>query len=215
MKWTEAKVRFGTVLLLWAMVMLNGCDSPHEQVLVTDFDIFREGDLVLRCGCGMESKAVTQASKSAYSHIGLLHKDEQSGHWMVVHAVPGEAKQEEPEWLKCEEIGEFFAFDRAIRGAWMRVDCPDSIAAKAADYALEKVRQKVEFDNDYAISDTSQLYCTELVWRAYLQQGIDLSNKQRHDVPTFFSTDGECIYPSDIQNSNIILFVKPFKSKQL
>ena len=157
---------------------------------------------------------VTEASRSSYSHIGILHYDSLTARWMVVHAVPGEAEAGEPEYLKSEPIEEFYAADRAFQGAWARVDCADSIAAEAARYALQKVAERVEFDNDYQLSDTMQLYCTELIWQAYLHQGIDLSDQQRHDVPLFVCKDGECIFPSDIEKSTKTIYVKPFKTKE-
>ena len=202
-----------TELLLLMAVLLCGCAEHHDRVVLTGLEDFREGDLVLRCGYGAESRMVTEASQSIYSHIGILHYDTPSAQWQVIHAVPGEAEKGEPEWLKAESISEFYASDRASCGAWMRVDCPDSIAASAARYALQKVKEQVEFDNDYLLSDTTQIYCTELVWQAYLHQGIDLSEGHRHEVPTVFSADGACIFPCDIEKSTKILYVKPFKTK--
>ena len=200
-------------LLLLTALLLCGCAEHYDIVDVTGQEDFREGDLVLRCGYGAESKVVTEASQSIYSHIGILHYDTPSAQWQVIHAVPGEAEKGEPEWLKAESISEFYASDRASCGAWMRVDCSDSIAAAAARYALQKVEEQVEFDNDYLLSDTTQIYCTELVWQAYLHQGIDLSEGHRHEVPSIFSKDGACIFPCDIEKSTKILYVKPFKTK--
>lgn len=201
-------------LLLPLALLLNACAERHETVVLTGHEAFREGDLVFRCGSGAESRMVTEASRSSYSHIGILHYDSLTARWMVVHAVPGEAEAGEPEYLKSEPIEEFYAADRAFQGAWARVDCADSIAAEAARYALQKVAERVEFDNDYQLSDTMQLYCTELIWQAYLHQGIDLSDQQRHDVPLFVCKDGECIFPSDIEKSTKTIYVKPFKTKE-
>ncbi|MBR6202489.1 MAG: hypothetical protein IKQ62_05760 [Bacteroidaceae bacterium] len=200
--------------LLWVALLLLGCGEPQEVVVLTGEEAFREGDLVMRCGYGVESKAVTEASQSIYSHIGMLHYDGLLGQWMVVHAVPDEAERGEPEWLKCERLSDFYAADRAMRGAWMRVDCSDAVAGAAVRYALQKVKQKVVFDNDYLLSDTTSLYCTELIWQAYLHQGIDLSDSRRHDVPLLFSKDGECIFPVDIEESDKILFVQPLKTQR-
>lgn len=200
-------------LLLLTALLLCGCAERRDIVEVTGQEGFREGDLVLRCGYGAESKVVAEASQSIYSHIGILHYDTPSAQWQVIHAVPGEAEKGEPEWLKAESISEFYASDRASCGAWMRVDCPDSIAASAARYALQKVEEQVAFDNDYLLSDTTQIYCTELVWQAYLHQGIDLSEGHRHEVPSIFSKDGACIFPCDIEKSTKIIYVKPFKTK--
>ena len=197
-------------LLLLTALLLCGCAEHYDIVEVTGQEDFREGDLVLRCGYGAESKVVTEASQSIYSHIGILHYDKLTAQWQVIHAVPGEAERGEPERLKAEPISVFYAPDRAIRGAWLRVNCPDNIADEATRYALQKVTEQVEFDNDYLLSDTTQIYCTELVWLAYLHQGIDLSEGHRHQVPSLFSQDGECIFPCDIEKSSFIIFVQPF-----
>jgi uncharacterized protein YycO len=206
-------VKLADIILLMAL-LLCGCTRYQEKVVLTGQDEFREGDLVLRCGNGAESRVVTEASNSIYSHIGILHYDTLQAQWMVIHAVPGEAERGVPEYLKCELLSDFYAADRAVRGAWMRVDCSDSIAAKATRYALRKVEERVEFDNDYLLSDTLQIYCTELVWQAYLHQGIDLSEGHRHEVPSLFSQDGECIFPCDIETSSKIKYVQPFKTQQ-
>ena len=201
------------VALLW---LVAGCSKPATTVVeLSGEETFRDGDLILRCGHGLESQAVTYQSGSTYSHIGLLQYDSLQHVWMVIHAVPGEAPQGEPEYLKREPIREFFLPERATVGAYARVNCSDSIARQAARYAEQKVRDRVVFDNDYALLDTSQLYCSELVWQAYLHQGIDLSDSVRQEVPWTFCREGEAIFPSTITNSSKLLYVKPFKTKTL
>ena len=193
---------------------LSACTArPHSvEVLYLDAEPeWREGDVVFRNGLGTESRAVTITSRGHYSHVGLLHHDSISG-WQVVHAVPGE---DDPEYLKAEPVAVFFDSYRAQSGAWARIDCSDSIAAAAIWYALEKVEQRVLFDNDYLLDDTTQLYCTELVWRSYLSQGIDITDGQRHSVITLVSDEGECIFPDNIEKSRTTLFVKPLKTKVL
>lgn len=204
-------LRFCSML---SLLLFCACSEHRTSVVLTDGECFREGDLVLRCGYGAESQVVTEASQSAYSHIGILHRDSLTGGWMVIHAVPGEAEKDEPEYVKCEPLSRFYAADRAMCGAWMRVDCPDSIASAASRYAWQKAEARVEFDNDYQISDTTLLYCTELVWQAYLHQGIDLSDGHRHPVPTLVCKDGECIFPNDMAESTKILYVKPFNTQE-
>lgn len=196
------------------LFVLGGCEH-RERVLVEGVELFRDGDMVFRCGYGAESRAVTEHSGAGYSHIGMLCFDSLLGEWMVLHAVPGESRPGEPEYLKRESITTFFASDRARRGAWMRVDCSDSIAALAARYCERKVAERVVFDNDYLLADTTQLYCCELVWRAYLAQGVDITCGERLGVPAFFCKEGESIFPSNIENSKTTLFVKHFKSVQL
>ncbi|NLV53702.1 MAG: hypothetical protein GXY64_10645 [Bacteroidales bacterium] len=200
-------------LAIVCVTLLDACLDRHEQVVVTGQEDFREGDLVLRCGCGAESRLITESSNSSYSHIGILHYDSLASEWMVVHAVPGEAEGNHPEWVKLESLTAFFSYERAVRGAWMRVGCGDSIAEAAARYALTKVEQRVEFDSDYLLSDTTRLYCSELVWQAYLHQGLDVSGGKRHEVPSIISKERKCIFPCDIQESKLIQYFQPLKTK--
>ena len=206
-------VKLADIILLMAL-LLCGCTRYHEKVVLTGQDEFREGDLVLRCGNGAESRVVTEASNSIYSHIGILHYDTLQAQWMVIHAVPGENAPGEPEYLKREPLTDFFAPMTAQCGAWMRIDCSDEAAKRAAEYCRLKADEHVLFDNDYLLEDSTELYCCELVWRAYLREGIDISDGHRGDVPTVICKEGECIFPSHIENSKNTLFVKQFKTKK-
>jgi len=176
---------------------------------------FRDGDLVLRCGNGLESFLVTLGSHSEYSHIGILLYDSTEGGWHVIHAVPKETPEGIPEYIKNEPIRDFYSRNRAIKGAWLRIRCPDETSRRAALYSLHKYEEHVTFDNNYLLQDTSQMYCSELVWQAYLHQGIDVSDGVRHDIPSIIGKEGKCIYPSDIENGSNTLYVKQLKTKQL
>lgn len=203
--------KFAVGCLLLTM-MLSGCEKHGSRVVVDGTEDFRDGDLVMRCGFGLESKIVKMLSGSDYSHIGILRYDGERGEWTVVHAVPGEAPKGEKELVKVEPLAEYLARDKAGCGAWMRIECGDSTAARAAEYAMKKVEEGVEFDNDYKLSDTSRMYCTELVWQAYLHQGIDISGGGRNETMKPIDENNEYLYPKDIEISKLTLFVKPFKT---
>lgn len=205
-----SKSRFVAALIV--CVCFAACSKPVTELDLSDQAEWREGDLVFRCGWGAESRMVTTRSQSSYSHVGLLHYDADKAEWQVIHAVPGE---DEPEYVKAEPVSVFFSRERARSGAWARIDCPDSIASKATQYALGKVAAGVTFDNDYLLQDSTRLYCTELVWRAYSAQNIDVSFNNRHSVPSIFSKEGEGIFPIDIEQSTTTLFIHPLKTKSL
>ena len=192
-------------ICLVLLIVSSGCSRKAGPILYEAAQSeWREGDLALRCGWSKESRAIVARGESSYSHIGLLHYDSICG-WTVVHAVPDE---DEPELLKIEPVSVFWSKERAQLGGWMRVDCSDSVAVAAVQYALSKVADRVLFDNKFLLSDTTELYCTELVWRSYLQQGLDVSSGNRQRLPAFISREGEIIFPGDIEKSEKILFVK-------
>jgi uncharacterized protein YycO len=195
--------------IIWVFIpllVLTCCTSCHQEKdsgepVSIDTTAVREGDLVFRCGYGMESKLVTSLSRGTYSHVGILHHDSLKG-WMVVHVVPGEhSKEEGVDRVKCEPVDSFFSIERACAGCSYRIDCTDSIAASAAAYALRKVSEGVEFDHDYDTADTTRLYCTELVWLSYLSAGLNLVPEPSHPHPMHPSGTG-IIFPSDFIKGN-------------
>ena len=207
------KSRYIAALFVFVCVALSACSGKQGHVEVIDLSDsteWRDGDIALRCGWGMESRAVTANGRSAYSHVGLIHYDSINRMWEIIHAVPGE---DDPEYLKAEPLSAFYSKERARSGAWLRVDCSDSIAKQAVEYALRKVDEKVLFDNDYLLEDTTKLYCTELIWRSFLTVGIDVSSGNRHSAPRLVCAEEECIFPNDLEKSVTTLYVKPLKFK--
>jgi len=210
----DKKDRFTAVFFVSVSLLLIGAITACNHRSTTRLDYssaqteWREGDIIFRCGYGAESKAVTWRSAAHYSHVGLLHYDSLDNEWQVIHAVPAE---DEPEYLKSEPVSVFLSPNRASSGAWLRVNCNDTIAQRAAQYALSKAEQQLLFDNEYLLEDSTQLYCTELVWRAYISQGIDVTSGHTQPVPTIFSREGKAIFPSDIEQSETTLFIKSLK----
>ena len=197
-------------LLTTAMSCSNFTKS-HVQVLYDTTDL-RNGDLLFRNGIGYESRVVTSLSDGSFSHIGIAYHNGRQ--WNVIHAVPGENENGEPEYLKCEPISEFFFHSRAKYGGSARVDCSDSLANIVAEKALDIVNRKVLFDNNYNINDTSELYCTELVRLVFLKQNIDLCEDRWHRIP-ILNTKTHVIFPEDIWTSPLIIKKNVFDIKSI
>src|SRR6056297_2091515 len=67
---------------------------------------FHAGDLVFRRGKSFVSQLVLlRDNQSQYSHVGIVViKDDEP---YVIHAVPGEAEKDQPEYVKMETMQEF------------------------------------------------------------------------------------------------------------
>ena len=167
----------------------------------------RNGDLLFRCGTSTESQVVVSADKNGgvYSHVGIAFND--GGTWRVVHAVPGESA-DGVDRVKVEPVDSFFLTTRAVHGAAMRLQgCSAQAAQQAAQWAVRK--KGVEFDDDYNWTDSTRLYCTELVQRAYETVGVDLSGGRiTHVALPFFK--GDVVFPSDIQRNDSLTVVFSF-----
>lgn len=156
-----------------------------EKPIFVDTLTMCEGDLLFREGHSLDSRVVEAVSSGKFSHVGIVLK--QKGKWYVIHAVPGEA-DDGFDTVKMEPIAMYLQPDRCESAEVKKIDCVDSVAKAAALYAQTKVG--LRFDNQYDTDDSTRYYCTELVWQAYLHQGVDISKGRRHG--------NNHIYPEDI-----------------
>ena len=190
------------------LLLITGCENVRNPVFLPNKPL-SEGDIVFRRGTGLASRAVlTIDKKGAYSHVGIVVKDE--GVWKVIHAVPGETDlPDEPERVKMELTEVFFAPDKAVSGAVMRVDADSSVRVKAAKLAINLYRLKVPFDHSYNKDDTTKMYCSELLAYVYSRSGIDLVEGKYSEIH-MLEFSGIYILPSDIQHSRHLYLVESF-----
>ena len=185
-----------TFLMLTALFAYS-CQGPAPG-RAFPLDEMRDGDLAFRCGRGVFSRAVTTAeNEGIYSHVGLLFKD--GDRWVVVHAVPGEREfAGDFDRVKKEDADIFYGDKRAKRGCLVHTGLTDSAAvANLKATALAAARDSVRFDNDYNLADSTEVYCTEFVWRLYRNAGIDLSEGRSRYVH-IFHIDGDCLLPEHL-----------------
>lgn len=190
-------------------LLLVACGQQQtESSLSVDVKLLQEGDLILRRGRSVSSRAVVRADRQSnvYSHIGVLVCD--SSQWFVIHCVPGEAEETNgEEIIKCDSLALFLRCDRAEAGAVFRYDTTAEVRTAVAADARRFLQSKVPFDRRYLCSDTTQLYCTEMVELLYRHAYIYLSEGRRHNPPAFREP---VIYPSDITRNNRLIEVARF-----
>ena len=186
------------LVLILPLCMLACSDTDRMQsgsILPDDVEL-KAGDVVFRRGSGFTSQAVLIAEKGgSYSHTGIVV--DSAGVLMIVHAVPGEPEFEDDEdRVKMEHPQSFFHPMRAQQGAVYRH--VDSIAAQqAAMRAFQIYECHPLFDHDYDDTDTTKLYCTELVVHAYSQTMSPLKDVH-HQHLHLVGFEADCILPSDV-----------------
>lgn len=184
---------------IWTALLLLfcACSAPTREIAFP-LEEMAPGDLAFRCGRGVFSRAVTVAEEDGvYSHVGILVQD--GGQWKVVHAVPGEREfKGDYDRVKMENLEVFFAPDRALRGCLVHTGLRDSTLVESlCREAIQNARDSVRFDNDYNLQDSSQVYCTEFVWRLYLKRGMDLTEGRRRFIRAL-QINGDVILPEHL-----------------
>ncbi len=177
--------------ILFILLLITSCRSGGNDSVATPPDLpisdLRSGDIAFRLGRTLESRAI--AADGGYSHVGIIiGKDSQ---FQVVHIEPS---RDGIEKTKYESLEEFFHPNKASSGAVMRIKDLDTAQLVAVENYLYSCKN-ISFDHDYKLSDTTQMYCTELVFRTFSEIGIDISDGTRHRVPL---AQEEVILPTDI-----------------
>lgn len=168
---------------------------------------FLEGDIVFRRGVGLSSEAVLYVDSGQYSHVGIVANYQ--GKKMIIHAVPGEKEFEgDIDRIKMDSIQKFYSHDKAVAGAICR-PYDLGIGKKAANRAMELYGKHIPFDHDYDSSDTTKLYCTELLMYIYQKEGKELVDGDGHvfNVPFI---NHKVYTPSDIFKSKQVKIIRTF-----
>lgn len=199
------------LLMLLAMSCTQAPNAPKSvstHSLLPDTVQLRAGDVVFRRGDGFTSQVVLFADREGnYSHAGIVV--DSCGVKLIVHAVPGEPDFEgDPDRVKADRPERFFSTEFTSIGEVCR-PADSAVAARAAQAAWRAYQRHTLFDHNYDDSDTTRLYCTELVAYAYRQAGVDLAEGRGHHInlPTM---QQDCLFPSDIYESDFLKSVANF-----
>lgn len=131
-----------------------------------------------------------------YSHVGIIVIER--GQAFIIHANPSDDSRT----------------DRVIKEPWHAVISPrritDAAIFRLADVTTARTvgfvaagvahqfeREALPFDHDFDLFTPRKLYCTELVWRAYMAAGIDLRGHS-------FGSDRRYLLPSDLIKSGLL-----------
>lgn len=196
-------------LILCSVLALSCAPSRNHQPaprhgLVYDPAIFRSGDVVLRRGQSALSHAVLSAdSQGRYSHVGLVRVSD--GKVWVIHTVPQQKASRERGGVKIEQVSDFLAPANAIAAAIYR---PKSFQAAplAVRAAGDFARRHLPFDGAFDLSTPDRLYCTELIWRAYLAAGIDLADNA--------APENSYLFPSRLERSQHLTLIATFEENE-
>jgi uncharacterized protein YycO len=137
--------------------------------------------------------------RSEYSHVGIVASAGTSIE--VVHAIPPEEGQ--PGGVVAEPLESFLAPELAAAAAVYRPR--DSEAGiRAAARAWRYARPRRPFDSGFDLSTPDAVYCTELVWRAYLEEGVDLVGRDFHE---------RYLLPSRLLSSPELRLIRDYKQE--
>ncbi len=219
MKKTLLLVLFGAVAAfgLALFVILSKADETREasNTKTTSYE-FQNGDIIFQTSKSSQSKAIQLATKSKYSHLGIIYKT--NDQFYVYEAVQPVKLTKLNDWIRRGENSHYVV--KRLKDS--EAILTDGSLKKMRDYG-EKFKGK-NYDIYFEWSD-DKIYCSELVWKIYKESlGIeigelqelrefDLTNeivkiKMKERYPDKIPLDEKVISPSAMFNSEKLVTVK-------
>lgn len=190
--------------------------AKTEVKQLADNDEIKNGDLIFQTSLSGQSKAIQLATKSKYSHCGLIYKE--GSDFYVFEAVQPVKRTPLDKWIARGQDGKYVI--KRLKNA-NEVLTPE---------VLSKMKQVGDnfngknYDLTFEWSD-DKIYCSELIWKIYqratgieigkLQKlsDFDLSNKavqqkMRERYGDHIPADETVISPAAIFDSELLTTVK-------
>ncbi|HYC59337.1 MAG TPA: YiiX family permuted papain-like enzyme [Thermoanaerobaculia bacterium] len=128
----------------------------------------RDGDIIFHESRSSQSRAIQLATKSRYSHMGILYRD--GKRWFVYEAVQPVKLTPLDAWIRRGKDGHFVV--KRLR------DPLPSATLRRMKTAGARYRGR-GYDLYFEWSD-ERIYCSELVWKIYKEgAGIELGRLQK------------------------------------
>ncbi|MDJ1502418.1 YiiX family permuted papain-like enzyme [Xanthocytophaga agilis] len=151
--------------------MLCSISKPHDVITPLVLAKLREGDLIFQTSLSEQSKAIQLATKSKYSHCGIIYKNRED--YYVFEAVQPVKITPLAQWILRGKNGHYVV--KRLRNV-------DSVLT---ENTLQRMKQAGEqfkgkdYDVAFSWSD-DKVYCSELIWKVYKSgAGIELGRLQK------------------------------------
>lgn len=182
---------------------LNGVDF---SAVLKQSHLLQTGDLLFRKGIGPGSRFVNMVDdNSEYSHVGIIMREENAV--FVIHATPEAA--DGTGWVRKQLLSDFLSESTHI--ALYRVKPEfETLTETAVQNTIPWIDQ-IPFDQAFNLDTTDALYCTEFVWLAYKQAGLDLVDNQFDEIHLPLFKQSTFLLPSRLASSRVLdqIFIFP------
>jgi uncharacterized protein YycO len=146
-------------------------NAKTEVKQLADNDEIKNGDLIFQTSLSGQSKAIQLATKSKYSHCGLIYKD--GNEFYVFEAVQPVKRTPLDKWIARGKDGKYVI---------KRLKNADQVLTPATLTKMKQVGDKFNgknYDLTFEWSD-DKIYCSELIWKIYQRAtGIEIGKLEK------------------------------------
>lgn len=148
--------------------------SPYdgdEVKNISSVDNIQDGDIIFQTSLSGQSKAIQLATKSSYSHCGIIFKN--GGKFYVYEAVQPVKYTPIEKWIARGEKGHFVI---------KRLKNANVILTENAIQKMKQIGEKFigkDYDLTFDWTD-DKIYCSELIWKIYQRAtGVEIGKLEK------------------------------------
>jgi hypothetical protein len=147
-------------------------ENAKKQVKeLVDSDEIKNGDLIFQTSLSRQSKAIQLATKSKYSHCGLIYRN--GKYFYVFEAVQPVKLTPLDKWIARGKDGKFII---------KRLKNADKVLTPSTIEKMKQVGDQFKgksYDLTFEWSD-DKIYCSELIWKIYQRvTGLEIGKLQK------------------------------------
>jgi len=146
-------------------------NAKTEVKKLADQDEIKNGDLIFQTSLSGQSKAIQLATKSKYSHCGLIYKD--GNDFYVFEAIQPVKRTPLDKWIARGQDGKYVI---------KRLKNADQVLTPTTLTKMKQVGDKFNgknYDLTFEWSD-DKIYCSELIWKIYQRAtGIEIGKLEK------------------------------------
>jgi uncharacterized protein YycO len=170
-------------LIYWGTEMYQFADGVKKDAqrleqFKTEKEV-KSGDIIFQTSQSSQSKAIQLATKSKYSHMGIIYKN--GGHFYVYEAVQPVKLTPLKNWINRGKNGHYVI---------KRLKNADEILTNSILTKMRKTGEQFKgkpYDIYFEWSD-DKIYCSELVWKIY-KQSTNIEIGQLEELSEFDLTN--------------------------
>lgn len=155
--------------------------APQLDSISLDFD---DGDLLFVNNQGMWSDIASRFSQldKRFGHVGVFFRDRE-GKSKIIHAH-GDPLDTAGK-VRVDSLELFVSSTKNL--GWFGWDVDDEVREAIVSRSLYYVKSGYGFNRGFELGKDGRVYCTELVWRAFLDtQNIDLVPDKRNAFSRYY-----------------------------
>jgi len=146
-------------------------NARTEVKKLADQDEIKNGDLIFQTSLSPQSNAIQLATKSKYSHCGLIYKD--GNNFYVFEAVQPVKRTPLDKWIARGQDGKYVI---------KRLKNADQVLTPTTLTKMRQIGDQFKgknYDLTFEWSD-NKIYCSELIWKIYQRAtGIEIGKLEK------------------------------------